>query len=143
MNRVKLIFVGGPTVIEVKTGSAPSDATNGRFPTQFFSSEGISCKMLDFDNPNKNDFESGKIDYFSGSMLGPCETFQPEKISSVKITHASGSGWRGEYLRISYRLKSFLCKLGQMIDKKASITFPCKSYSKGNKTKYFRLRLLY
>ena len=128
---LKLIFIGGQTVIEVKTGSDPGDATSGRFPAQFFSSEGTSCSMRNLDNPNKNDFESGQVDYFWGSMLGPCETYHPEKISSVKITHASGSGWRGEYLKISYGAKIFTCKLGKMIDNRASITFPCKETSKG------------
>ena len=138
-----LFFVGGQTVVEVKTGSDPKDSSNGRFPTEFFSQDGTSCKMQDLDNPRKNDFESGQVDQFTGSMLGPCETFQPEKISSVKITHASGEGWRGVYLRISYGEKSFICKLGKMLDKKASITFPCKSSSKGkNQVRfYFNIKL--
>ena len=86
---------------------------------------------MDLDNSYKNDFESGNVDQFMGSMLGSCETYQPEKISSVKITHTSGKGWRGEYLKISYGEKSFTCKLGKMLDNKASITFPCDSTFKG------------
>ena len=60
-------------------------------------------------------------------MLQPCETYQPDKISSVKITHWQGDGWRGEYLKISYGKKSFTCKLGQIVDHDASITFPCSA----------------
>ena len=68
-------------------------------------------------------------------MLGPCETYQPEKISAVKITHWQGDGWRGEYLKISYGKKSFTCKLGQMLENKASITFPCSAYEGKNNLK--------
>mgnify|MGYP003338881311 CR=1 FL=1 len=72
------------------------------------------------------------MDHFSGDLLGPCETYQPDKISSVKITNWEGDGWRAEYLKISYGKKSFTCKLGKMLENKASITFPC-SDSQGNK----------
>ena len=99
--------------------------SDGRFLTQFFSPEGTSCTMKDLVNPQKNDLETGNVDLFMGSMLGPCEKFQPEQISSVKITHTSGDGWRGEYLKISYRRKSFTCKLGKLLHSKLSISFPC------------------
>ena len=98
--------------------------------TQFFSPDGTSCTLNDLNNPKKDDFESGKVDHFTGSVLGPCEFFHPEKISSVKFTHTSGDSWKGEYLKISYAEKSFTCNLGQMLDNNTSITFPC-SPSKG------------
>ena len=126
------MFIGGKTVVEVKTGSNQIDSSDGAFLTQFFSPDGTSCTMRDLDNPQENDLESGRVDQFTGSMLGPCENYHPEKISSVKITHTSGDGWRGEYIKISYAEKSFTCILGQMLDNKASITFPC-SASKGIK----------
>ena len=71
----------------------------------------------------------GAVDQFSGYMLEPCQTFQPDSIASVKITHLTGASWRGEYVKISYGRKSFTCKLGQMLDNKdkASITFPCSA----------------
>ena len=105
--------------------------SDGAFSYQFYSPEG-SCTIKNLDNPKKNDRESGAVDQFSGDMLGPCETYQPVSISSVKITHWQGDGWRGEYLKISYGQKSFTCKLGQMLENKVSITFPCKA-SQGNK----------
>ena len=65
-------------------------------------------------------------------MLGPCETYQPDSISSVKITNWKGDGWRAEYLKISFGKRSFTCKLGQKLENKASITVPCNN-SLGNK----------
>ena len=124
------MFIGGKTIVETKTGSNPVDATDGSFSIQFFSLDGTNCKINVLDNPQKNDFESGNVDQFMGSMLGPCENYRPQKISSVKIIHTGGGGWRGEYLKISYGEKSFTCNLGKMLDNKASITFPC-SASKG------------
>ena len=124
------MFLGGETVVETKTGSNPGDGTDGTFLTQFFAPDGTSCTIKDLDNPQKSDLDSGKVDQFTGSILGECENFHPEKISSVKFTHTSGDGWRGEYLKISYDEKSFTCKLGKMLDNKASITFSC-SASKG------------
>ena len=68
------------------------------------------------------------MDQFTGKMLDQCQFFQPDKISAVKISHRSGDGWKGEYLKISYGEKSFTCILGQKLDNnKASITFPCIS----------------
>ena len=112
------------TVIETKTGSKPGDQTDGGFSYEFHSPEG-NCKIQNLDNPKKNDRESGAVDQFTGDMLGPCETFQPDEIYSVTITHWQGDGWRGEYLKISYGNKSFKCILGQMVDSMKSITFPC------------------
>ena len=72
------------------------------------------------------------MDQFTGKMLDPCQTFQPYKISAVKLTLVEGDGWKGEYLKISYGEKSFTCKLGQRLDKKTkSITFPCSSAIQG------------
>ena len=87
----------------------------------------MSLQIPNLDNTKRNDRELGRIDLFSGDMLGPCETYQPDKISSVKITHKNGDGWKPEYLKISYGKKSFTCKLGQKLGNKASITFPCSS----------------
>ena len=89
--------------------------------------------MKDLDNPQKNDLESGKVDKFTGSMLGPCENYHPKKISSVKITHFSGDGWRVEYLKITYAEKSFTCNVGQVLDNKASITVPCSASNSNGK----------
>ena len=83
--------------------------------------------MKDLNDPQKDDLVSGKVDLFMGSMIGSCEMYQPDKITSVKITHTAGDGWKGEYLKISYGEKSFTCKLGKMLDNKASATFPCNS----------------
>ena len=115
-------------IIETKTGSTPGDSTNGAFYVQFNSPEG-KCKINDLDNPKKNDMELGAIDHFSGVLLRPCEAFQPDEISSVTITHWRGDSWKGEYLKISYQDKSFICMLGQMIDNRKSITFPCNAWT--------------
>ena len=120
------LFLGAATIIESKTGSQPGDRSDGDFSFQFNSPEG-SCTIKTLDNLNKNDRESGAVDKFSGDMLGPCETYQPDLISSVKITHWNGDGWRGEYLKISYGIKSFTCNLGQMLESNTSITFPCSA----------------
>ena len=121
-----MFFSGEATIIETKTGSKTGDRSDGAFSYKFYSPEG-SCTIRNLDNPKKNDRESGAVDQFSGNMLQPCETFQPDKISSVKITHWKGDGWRAEYLKISYGKKSFTCKLGQIVDRDASITFPCSA----------------
>ena len=126
-----LFFVGEATIIETKTGSQPDDHSNGDFSFTFYSPEG-TCAIKTLDNLTKNDRELGAVDQFSGDMLEPCETFQPDSISSVKITHWKGDGWRGEYLKISYRKKSFSCNLGQMLENNSSITVPC-SATEGNK----------
>ena len=126
------------TIIEIKTGSQPGDSFDGKFSYQFYSPDG-SC-TVDLDNPQKNDLELGAVDLFSGDMLGPCENFQPDLISAVKITHRQGDNWRGEYLKISYGKKSFTCNLGKILENKASITFPCNA-PQGNKLSHFAMTL--
>ena len=120
-----ILFFIGETIIETRTGSDPNDGSSGQFSLQFFSPDGTSCTIKMIDNPNKDDFEPGNVDEFKGSVIAPCEKYQPDEISSVKITHISGDGWRGVYLKISYGVKSFTCNLGQRIDGNASIEFPC------------------
>ena len=110
------------TVIKVKTGSNPSDRTDGYFSLQLLSPEG-ACTIKNLDNKKKNDRELGAVDTYTGEMIEPCKEFHPEEISSVKFTHLKGEGWRGEYLTISYGNKSFTCKLGK-VEKNAGITFP-------------------
>ena len=122
----KGFFIGEATIIETKTGSQPDDHSDGDFSFQFNSPEG-NCTIKTLDNVTKNDRELGAVDQVSGDMLEPCETFQPDSISSVKITHWKGDGWRGEYLKISYQQKSFFCNLGQMLENNSSITFPCSA----------------
>ena len=111
-------------MIEIKTGSNPGDRSDGTFSFQFNSPEG-SCTIENIDDPNKDDKETGKLDQFYGDMLGSCETFKPDHILSVQITHTGLDGWRPEYLKISYDSKSFTCKLGKRLEGRASITFPC------------------
>ena len=128
-----LLFIGNKTIVETKTGSNPDDASDGAFLTEFISPDGTSCTIKDLNNPKIDDFESGNVDQFTGSILGPCENYRPQTISSVKITHTSGDGWRGEYIKIYYAEKSFICILGQTLENKASITFPCRASKGKNK----------
>ena len=103
--------------------------------TASFVSNNENCSTQVLRNPSNanwyDDFELGSIDKFTGSVLGTCETFNPDKIISVTITHKGADGWMGKYLKISFTQENvFFCHLNKWIkeaDGIPSVTFSCKS----------------
>jgi len=62
-----------------------------------------SCTTNILDNPDVNDFESGKTDIFTGSLLGECinkefMSSSNELILTLKTTKSNG--WMMEYVKI-------------------------------------------
>ena len=57
-----------------------------------------SCEVQ-LDNPEKNDFERGQIDTFTGTMLGDCRNFIINDNYSLKVKHIGTNGWKPEYIR--------------------------------------------
>ncbi len=107
--------------------------------TASFISNNGNCSTEVLRNPSNanwyDDFELGSVDKFTGSVLGTCDSFNPDNIISVTITHKGGDGWMGKYLKISFNQENvFFCPLNRWIkeaDGIPSLTFSCRSISEG------------
>ena len=72
---------------------------------KFLSPSG-NCTSNVLDNPYKEDFERNALDKFEGQdVLGECEDFEAEEITSAAIYHEGDDGWLGEHLKIYLRSK--------------------------------------
>ena len=122
-------------MLEIQTATGVYDDCDCNMTAQFISNNDGNCStevLRSYANANwYDDFAKGSVDKFKGSVLGTCETFNPDKINSVTITHKGSDGWVGKYLKISFSQENvFVCPLNRWIketDGIPSITFSCRS----------------
>ena len=94
-------FRGKIVKIEVKKRSDPSySSTNAQITANLYGADGNCCDITNFDNPNYNDFEAGKVDIFEKATLLDCEDFDLIGLQSMTMKIIGTDGWLGEYLKI-------------------------------------------
>ena len=92
-------------MLEIQTGSGEYDGCDCNMTAHFSSLNGnCSTEVLrNYANANwHDDFNISSLDNFTGSVLGTCKNFNPEKNISVTITHKGPDGWMGTDLKMSF-----------------------------------------
>ena len=95
------------TMIEAKTSTVKDAQTNDKITMTISKQETPtyinSCTTNILDNPDVNDFESGKTDIFTGSLLGECinkEFMSSSNELKLTLKTTKSNGWMMEYVKI-------------------------------------------
>ena len=106
------------TKIEAKTSTVKDAQTNDKITMTISKQETPtyinSCTTNILDNPDVNDFESGKTDIFTGSLLGECmdkEFMSSSNELKLTLKTTKSNGWMMEYVKIfASDGKIWMCK---------------------------------
>ena len=106
--------------MEIKTSDIPGSGLyidkNGDITIQICQ-DSRCCKTPILNDENRDEFNLGKMDIFSGNLIGFCDGFRliSGKEVTLNMTHSGITGWLGDYVKIITSETKFHCDLALKI----------------------------